>query len=125
MEEQKRDAKQEYDDFMSYYNSNPVGTEEIGKQIGRQIQFYGDAVRIFVDKKIAFDRRLSEYEQKTDENTGKVYSSAKAEKITNSLPEGVALLRAEWDMKLIMEQVGGLRSMQNGVKAEMGMSGGL
>lgn len=125
MEEQKPQFKQEYDEFMSYYKTNPVGTEEIGKTIGRQIQLYGDLVRVFVDTKIAFGRRLAELEQSVDENTGKVYSSAKAEKIADSLPEGVALLRSEWDMKLAMEQVGALRNMQQGVRAEMNMSGGI
>jgi len=125
MENQVNNFKQEYDQFIARFQSDIVGTEEIGKQIGRQIQFYGDAVRVFVNVKIAFDKRLSEYEQRTDENTGKTYSSTKAEKIVNSLPEGVAMLRAEWDLKVIMEQVGALRNMQWGVQKEQGMMGGI
>jgi len=124
-EELKPIYQQEYEEFMDSYKSGSVGAEAVGKIIAHFGQYFGDVNRAYAHAIKQYNKVVVQYEQSNDDVTGKPLSSVKATKMADASVEGEKWIDAKTEVEIVGKQIQTLQSLQKGIIAEFGSTGGM
>ena len=116
--------EQEYKAFVDRLaTGEPISGEEVGKLIVRFAQYFGEAIKSLTSAEFGYRKKIVEYEKSSDEN-GKPFSSAKAESFAQATPEYQAYIIAKGDVATIEQQINALKALQKGVSNDFAYQGG-
>ena len=115
---------QEFSSFMaSYKNDDSVTGEKVGHMVAVMSQYFTEYNLKYAEAQIKANKVAANFENSSDEATGKPLSSAKAKVLTSATPEYAEELRAKADVENIEQDINALKSLQKGVLNEYAHAG--
>ena len=115
--------RQEFDQFMSTYNSGGVDAEAVGSMIVKLAQHFCDANQTMSFSQRVYNAQYATVINSEDEN-GKPMSAAKAKILIDASDEGKELVRAKAELENIEQLINALKYMQRGMVNEYAHIGG-
>lgn len=113
----------EYNKFIKEYKSGAVNGEEVGEVIVRMAQYFSEYNMKLVNAERSLFLVARDIESRTDENTGKPITSAKAVGIVNATEEHYTVDVLKAHVINIEQFINALKALQKGVIGEYSHSG--
>lgn len=117
MPEVKPHYRQEFDDFMSTYNSGSVDAEKVGVMITRMAQYFCDANQAVSLAQRIYNTHYATIIDSEDVN-GKPMTAAKAKILIDASDEGKELIKTKAEIENIEQLINALKYMQRGMQQE-------
>jgi hypothetical protein len=112
----------DFESFQNNFRKTEVSGEEVGEIVMKMAGYYarynvrlGDALR-------AFSRVKADFQNQTDQATGKTMSSAKAETLADATEEATKYEMARIHVQNIEQYINSLKALQKGVMFEYSQS---
>jgi len=108
----------EYTKFIKNYSIGQVSGEEVGEIVVRMAQYYSEnnLKLVMVERQLALVAK--DIESTVDEATGKMISSAKADKIIDATDEAFFRNEVKAHVQNIEQMINALKTLQKGVLNE-------
>lgn len=108
----------EYSEFIASAKQGTVSGESAGLLVARFAQYYAEANMNLAAAENALNRVRAEIAGKSDPDTDKPISVAKAEILTSATPESVSFATARVHLQNIEQMINALKCLQRGVLNE-------
>ena len=113
---------EEYNGFIKDYKRSQVSGEEVGEVIARMAGYFGEYNMKLVDAEHGLHLVASDIEGRTDENSGKTITSAKAQALVSATDEHYFAEELKAHVKNLEQFINALKALQRGVLSEYAMS---
>jgi len=114
----KNNYSEVYNSFMESYKSGATDAARVGEVIAELAQHFSEANIDFTKRDISYKKVAAEFEMQRDPETGKPYSSSRAQTLASASPEAAEAMLTKAHLVNIETCINSLKSLQKGLLNE-------